>query len=325
MPTASNDRTQTPLRANERVAFFNGKIVPESEVLIPFRDRGFILGDAVYDTERTFGHKIFRLKEHIDRLYRSLRYLQIDPGLTPAEMTSLTEEVVERNLHLIDRDEDYWISQRVSRGYNKEGRWAGGTFVPTVIIECEHLPFTARAPMFRDGIDVIVASGRRNAPDMLSPRAKTHNYLNFVMADLEMQDQPGHPWAVLLDHDGNISEGMGCNFFIVREGKVLTPRERNVLPGISRAVTIEVAQKLGIPLEERDIDMYDAYTAEEAFLTSTSLCICPIRSINRNPVANKAIPGPVTQRLMDGYTDLLGFDFVAQYRRRLERPAAAAR
>lgn len=322
---ASTDRDAAPLRANERVAYFNGRIVPESEVLIPFRDRGFILGDAVYDTERTFGHRIFRLKEHIDRLYRSLRYLQIDPGLSPAEMTSITEQVVERNLHLIDRDDDYWISQRVSRGYNKEGRWAGGTFVPTVIVECENLPLRARAPMFRDGIDVIVASGRRSAPDMLSPRAKTHNYLNFVMADLELQGQTGHPWAVLLDADGNISEGMGCNFFMVRDGTVLTPRERNVLPGISRAVTIEIAEKLGVPLRECDIDMYDAYTADEAFLTSTSLCICPVRSINRNPVADETIPGPVTKKLMDGYSELLGFDFVGQYLRRLERPAAAAR
>ncbi|MEX0809822.1 MAG: aminotransferase class IV [Dongiaceae bacterium] len=313
------------IRANDRVCFFNGKIVPESEVLIPFRDRGFILGDAVYDTERTFGHKIFRLKEHIDRLYRSLRYLQIDPGLSPAEMTAITEDVVERNLHLIDRDEDYWISQRISRGYNKEGRWAGGEFVPTVIVECENLPFQARAPMFRDGIDVIVASGRRTAPDMLSPRAKTHNYLNFVMADLEMQGQSGHPWAVLLDAQGNISEGMGCNFFMVRDGVLMTPRERNVLPGISRAVTMELAEKIGVPLQERDIDMFDAYTAEEAFLTSTSLCICPVGTINRNPVANKSIPGPVTKRLMEAYSELLGFDFHAQYMRRLERPAAAAR
>jgi len=314
-----------PVRANERVAWFNGHIVPESEVLVPFRDRGFILGDAVYDTERTFGHRIFRLKEHIDRLYRSLRYLQIDPGLTPAEMTAITEDVVERNLHLIDKDEDYWVSQRISRGYNREGRWAGGTFVPTVIVECEALPLAQRAPMFRDGIDVVVASGRRNAPEMLSPRAKTHNYLNFVMADLEVQDRPGHPWAVLLDSQGNIAEGMGCNFFMVRDGKVMTPRERNVLPGISRAVTIELAAKIGVPLQECDIDMYDAHTADEAFLTSTSLCICPVRSISGHAVANPAIPGPVTKRLMDAYCDLLGFDFVSQYMRRLERPAAAAR
>src|SRR3990172_9117363 len=98
-----------PLLTNERVAYFNGRIVPESEVLIPFRDRGFIMGDAAFDTARTFRHRTFRLKEHVERLYRSLRYLAIDPGLAPAEMTRITEDVVARNLHLIDSAEDYWV------------------------------------------------------------------------------------------------------------------------------------------------------------------------------------------------------------------------
>ena len=101
---------------NERVAYFNGRVVPESDVLIPFRDRGFLFGDAAFDTARTFRHRPFRLKEHVDRLYRSLRYLRIDPGLTPAETVEITEQVLARNLHLLDADDDYWVTQRVSRG-----------------------------------------------------------------------------------------------------------------------------------------------------------------------------------------------------------------
>ena len=102
--------------ANERVAYFNGKFVPESDVLVPFRDRGFMACDAGFDTARTVKHRIFKLKEHIDRLYRTLRYLQIDPQLSPAQLSGITEEVVARNLHLIDADDDYWVSQRISRG-----------------------------------------------------------------------------------------------------------------------------------------------------------------------------------------------------------------
>ena len=303
--------------ANERVAYFNGRFVPESDVLIPFRDRGFMAGDAVFDTARTFRHKIFKLKEHIDRLYNSLRYIQIDPRVPPKELTAVTEEVVARNLHLIDADEDYWVSQRISRGSDSADSVAGRGATPTVIVECRPLPLKQRARLFRDGIDVIVPSVRRTAPDMLSPRAKTHNYLNLIMGDLEAKSADPESWAVLLDANGNLCEGTGSNIFIVRGGTVQTPKARYVLPGISRGTVIELAQEIGQPLAEVDIDLYDAYTADEAFLTSTSLCICPVRSINGRHVAVDAIPGPVTQRLIDAYAKLLDFDFVAQYRRRL--------
>jgi branched-chain amino acid aminotransferase len=305
-------------RANERVAYFNGRVVPERDVLIPFRDRGFIAGDAVFDTARSFRHKIFKLKEHIERLYRSLRYVRIDPGLAPREMTAITEDVFERNRHLLDADEDYWVSQRVSRGLNTDDRALGGKMQPTVIVECQPLPLKSRAKLYRDGIAVVVPSVRRAAPDMLSPRAKTHNYLNLVMGDIEAREADPEGWAILLDVNGNIAEGIGSNFFMVRDGVVATPQSRYVLPGVSRAVAIELAGKLGIPVEERDIDLYDAYTADEAFLTSTSLCICPVRSINGRAVAERAIPGPVTKRLIDAYAELVGMDFVGQYLRRLE-------
>jgi branched-chain amino acid aminotransferase len=303
--------------ANERVAYFNGKIMPESDVLIPFRDRGFMAGDAVFDTARTVKHRIFKLKEHIDRLYNSLRYIQVDPRISPKEMTAITEDVVARNLHLIDADDDYWVSQRVSRGSDSADSVAGRGATPTVIVECRPLPLKQRARLFRDGIDVIVPAIRRTAPDMLSPRAKTHNYLNLVMGDLEAKAADPEAWAVLLDANGNLCEGTGSNIFVVRNGTVMTPRERYVLPGISRETVIELAREIGQPLVEADIDLYDAYTADEAFLTSTSLCICPVRSINGRHVGVDAMPGPVTQRLIDAFAKLLDFDYVAQYRRRL--------
>ena len=303
--------------ANQRVAYFNGKVVPESDVLIPFRDRGFMAGDAAFDTARTFKHKIFRLKEHIDRLYRSLRYLQIDPQIAPGELTAVTEEVVARNLHLIDKDEDYWVSQRVSRGLNSDDRAVKSKSGPTVIVECQPLPLKQRARLYRDGIDVIIPSVRRAAPDMVSPRAKTHNYLNLIMGDLEAKSADPEAWSVLLDANGNLAEGTGSNIFVVRDGALFTPKARYVLPGVSRATVIELAETLKIPCHEADIDLYDAYTADEAFLTSTSLCICPVRTVNARHVAVDAIPGPVTQRLIDAYVKLADFDFVGQYKRRL--------
>ena len=303
---------------NERVAWFNGRIVRESEVLIPFRDQGFLRGDAVFDMTRSFNGKAFRLAEHIARLYRSLRYLDIDPGLSPSEMVVISEDVLARNRHLLGPGEDYWLAQRISRGVGRVPGDNWNHYGPNVIVECVPLPLRERAKHFRDGMDVVTPSLRRTPPDALSPRAKMHQYLNLVLADREVKAQNPDAWAVLLDINGNLAEGQGSNIFLVRDGALTTPRERYVLPGISRQATIDLARQLLIPFDEKDLDLYDAYTADECFLTSTSLCICGVRSLNGRTFGAGRVPGPVTERLIDAYTEMVGCDFVAQYLARLD-------
>jgi branched-chain amino acid aminotransferase len=303
-------------RANHRVAYFNGNIVPEREVVLPFRDRGFKYGDAAFDMTRTFQGRPFKLKEHIERFYRSLRYLRIDPGIGQPEMLAASEEVLERNRHFLTPDNDYWIGQRVSRGVDAVGDEGWDHTGPNVIVECIPLPLKNRARLFRDGIDIVVPPTRRVAPDMLSPRAKTHNYLNLVMADLEAKAQDKEAWSVLLDVQGHLAEGIGSNIFVVRDGAVLTPHERWVLPGISRATVIELCGSLDIECREADLDLYDAATADEIFMSSTSLCICPVRSIGGRALPTP-IPGPVTCRVTEAYARFVDCDFVAQYLKHL--------
>jgi len=303
---------------NERVAWFNGKIVRESEVLIPFRDHGFLRGDAVFDMTRSFNGKAFRVEEHVARLYRSLKYLDIDPGVSPAEMASISEQVLALNRHLLGPGEDYWLAQRISRGVGRVPADNWDHYGPNVIVDCVPLPLRERAKHFRDGIDVVTPSLRRTPPDALSPRAKMHQYLNLVLADREVKAQNPDAWAVLLDVNGNLAEGQGSNIFLVRDGGLTTPRERYVLPGVSRQATIDLAGQLQIPFEEKDLDLYDAYTADECFLTSTSLCICGVRSLNGRIFGAGRMPGPVTQRLIDAYKRMVGCDFVAQYLARLD-------
>src|SRR5712692_116299 len=170
---------------SQRIAYFNGRYVPESEVLVPFRDRGFKYGDAVFDTTRTFGHRVFKLAEHVERLYRSLRYLRIDPGVTQDTMIEITGEVVRRNLPLLEPDEDYWVTQRVSRGLDPSAREIWPQAGATVIVECVPLPLRERATLYRDGIRVMTPSVRRTPPEAMSPRVKTHNYLNLIAGGLE--------------------------------------------------------------------------------------------------------------------------------------------
>ena len=300
-------------RSNERIAWFNGRFVPESQVLIPFRDRSWIFGDGVFDVARTFRGKVFALEEHVDRLYRSLKALRIDPGLARAEMIGISLEVVERNRHLLGPDDDYWVAQRISRGVQRAEGDNWEHYGPNVVIECSPLPFKARARLFRDGIDVVVPSVRRTAPDALTPRAKTHNYLNLITADLEAHARDPEAWAVLLDVNGNLCEGLGSNIFLVKDGRLRTPRERYVLPGVSRQTAIDLARANDIPFAEADLDLYDAYTADEGFITSTSLCLCPLRSVNGTTLGSGALPGPVTGRLMTAYRELVGLDFAAQH------------
>lgn len=304
-------------RSNERVAWFNGNFMPENEVRIPFRDWSWVYGDGCFDMTRSFGHRLFKVKEHVERLYRSLKYLRIDPGFGPQKMCELTDELFERNRHLLGRDDDYWVGQRISRGVKEVEGDNIDHHGPNIVLECMPLPFVQRAKLFKDGIKVVIPSHRRVPPESLTPRAKTHNYLNMVVANQEVQSIDPEAWAVLLDINGNLCEGMGSNIFTVRGGEVFTPREKFVLPGVSRQTVIDLAKAEGIPLHEADLDLYDAYNADEVFLTSTSLCICPVTKVNGVEIGPKGqVWGPVTRKLTDAYQRFVDFDFVDQYLKR---------
>jgi len=302
----------------ERVAYFNGQYLPESKVCVSFRDRGFILGDAVFDAERTFDGKIFRLKAHIDRLYRSLEKARIDPGLSASEMTEITHETVQRNLPLLGPTEDYWVMQRVTRGLAVVGGELWQSTGATVIVECTPLPLRARAPLLRDGLDVFTPAVRRTPPESLDPNIKSHNYLNLVLADLEVRDRSSHAWAVLLDTRGYLCEGIGSNIFLVKDDVVFTPDAQYVLAGVSRQVVIELALAEGFEVRETDLTVIDAAESDEAFITSTSFCICPVRTYDGVTLGVSQAPGPVTQRLSEAFAGEVGHDFVSQYLQALD-------
>ncbi len=294
---------------NGPVVFLNGELLPESRAGIPIRDRGFIYGDAVFDAARTFNGVPFKLTEHIKRLYDSLRYVRIDPGMGMDEMEEWSRRVVEHNYPLLPAGQDMWVMQRITRGV--EG--GAGETAPTVLIETHAIPFAARATLYRDGARVTTPSVPRVPPRFMSPRAKTHNYLNLVLGDLEAQGTDPGSWAVLLDETGNLTEGRGSNIFLVKDGTVSTPKGQYVLEGITRRTVLDLAAGLGLETEERDLDLFDAYTADEAFLTSTSLCICPVSAVNGAAIGAGRPPGPATRRLMQAFSDMAGLDFEGQY------------
>jgi branched-chain amino acid aminotransferase len=303
----------------ERIAYFNGSFVPESQVLVPFRDASVRYGEGVYDTSRTFGGRVFKLREHLERLQQSLAYVRIDPGLTIDELEEISLEVAGRNYETLG--EDFWISQRITAGV--PATLGGGE--PTVIVESTPLPLAARARFYVEGVALRSATIRRTPPWAQSPQAKTTSLLNLRLADLEVRSADPEAWPLLCDENGNLAEAWGSNVFVVRDGVVLTPRTQYVLAGITRNTVIELARSSGLEVRETDVGLYEATTADELFLTSTSFCVCPVGSFNGVPPRSREIPGPITRDLQQAFAELVDFDFVGQYLEHLPGAVAESR
>lgn len=296
----------------ERLAYVNGAHVPESQAVLSIRDMGLVYGDSVFDTARTFNGVLFKLEEHVDRLIQSLAYARIDPGLTRQEMIDATHRLVAANLPMLREGEDYWVTIRVTSGLQSFDGEPSRSAGASVVIDCIPIPLRARAPFFKNGIDARLTDRCRIAPGAINPNAKTNNYLNMILAQKEISAKYPGVWALMPDHNGNIAEGAGCNFFIVKDGEVLTPTTEFVLAGVSRQVVIDLCNGMAIPVRETDISAEVALSAQEAFFTSTSLCACPVATLDGHAYAAGA-PGPVTRRIMEGFADLVGMDYVGQY------------
>lgn len=290
------------------IAYWNGQWVPFSQVKINPMDRGFLVGDVVFDVARTFNGKSFRMKEHIDRLYRSLRYVRIDPGLSPQEMLEVSEEVIRRNEHLRPEVGDFTIWQMVTRG---PGRWTHSAGPPTVIVKAGPIDFGRFARFYGNGAHGVITRTRSYPAEALDPKVKHFSRMNFNMAELEAADVDPAAWPILTDLHGNLTEGTGYNVFLVTDGVIRTPGDRSILQGVSRGMVFDLARQLGIKVVEEDLQPYDLYTADEAFFSGTSPCVLPVTRVDRRQVGDGK-PGPVTQQLLAAWSEAVGVDIVGQ-------------
>ena len=285
-------------------AYFNGDWVPWHQVRIAPEDRGFDVADVVFDIARTFNGVPFRLEAHIKRLYRSLKYMRIDPGLIPEEMTELCHEVVRRNEHRRSEVGDFAVNPFVTRGPSIDGP-------PTVCVNVKPLAFHTFARYFVEGAHGVVTRTRSYPSDVMEPKVKHNSRLNFVLAELEARDVDPDALPILLDRYGNVTEGIGNNVFLVKDGVLKTPTDRSILQGVSRGVVIEIARNLGIAVSEEDLQPYDLYTADEVFFSRTSPRMVPVIKVDNRPVGEK-FPGPMTQQLLAAHSEMVGVDIVDQ-------------
>jgi branched-chain amino acid aminotransferase len=294
----------------ERIVYLNGAFVPESQAKVSVLDSGFNAGDGVYDVTRTFRHKPFKLREHTERLFRSLRYTRIDCGMSLEEMERTTLEVLERNKPLLGENEDCALWQVVSRGVRSStGNRVSGR--ATVTVYSVIVNFPEFASFYVEGAPLIIPSTRRIPPQCLESKAKITNKMNHNMAAFEAKQVDPRAIPLMLDIDGNLSETSAHNFFLVIDGKLCTPTDRNVLGGITKAVIFDLAKQLGVEIVDGNYTPYDLYNAEEAFLASTSPTFVPVRTVNGAKIGNGA-PGPVTVRLIAAWNKMVGMDIVDQ-------------
>ena len=291
----------------EFTAYFNGEWVPDSQVKIEPTDRGFQVADVVFDVARTFGGKSFRMKEHVDRLYRSLKYVRIDAGLSAQEMIDVSEETIRRNEHLRGEGGDFTITQFVTRG---KGR-AYDAGPPTVCVRVYPMDFSRYKDGYENGMHGVITRTRSYSPESLDPKVKHYSRMNFTLAELEANDADPGAWAILTDNEGNLTEGIGYNVLLVTDGVIRSPGDRAILQGVSRGMVFDLARQLDIPVVEEDLQPYDLYTADEAFFTSTSPCVLPLTVVDHRQIGDGK-PGPVTQQLLAAWGEAVGVDVVDQ-------------
>jgi branched-chain amino acid aminotransferase len=290
-------------------AWLNGRKVRGRDAVIPLEDRGVQWGDAVYDSIRTYGGQPFQVDFRIDRFFRSMQYARIAAPLSKAALKEATNEIIAANMPLVDKGGDITINYYVSRGSMKitDGLTPAGT----VAIFCRPVAFASFAKHYVKGAPAITPATRRTPPECVSPKAKISNKMNHFVAEMEAKAHNPEAYAVMLDLEGNVTEGTGSNFLFVSGGRIKVPDTRLVLSGADMAAVGELAGNLQIGCDEGTYTTYDLYTADEAFLTTNSFGVLPIVSMNGLPIGTGKV-GPVTRRLMDAWSEMVGIDFVAQ-------------
>jgi branched-chain amino acid aminotransferase len=299
-----------------RVVYWNGKFIPEGEARVSIYDSALMFGDTVFEMTRSFNKEQFKLREHLERLYASIRYLRIPVEMTIDEMEDAVHETIRRNEHLFSDDDEHRIMIDVTRGLLSlyDGNIDGVSSGPNIIIADFPLRWTVQgmAHLYEKGINAVVPSQRNIPARLLEPKVKNRSRIHYLMANIEVAQMSGQDnWALLLDEDGFITEGTGDNFFIVKDGKVITPEGRNILRGVSREYVFDLCEELGISCIEKNIEPYDVYNADEAFMTATPFCILPVTRFNGEDIGTAKM-GEITTKLLDQWSSNVGLDIVEQ-------------
>ena len=299
------------MNQTKRMVYINGDMIPEDEARISIFDSAVLVGDSVMEVARTFHRKLFRWPLHRDRFLRSVKGARLHFDMSAEALDHVTQEFLDANVPTLQDDEEATVGHLLSRGV------MGLVLTPTestFVMYFVPLSLKGKAHFYETGRHVVTPPTRHMHPLTVDPKIKYRSRLHFSLADAEAQLVDPEAIPLMLDHQGNLAEGTGWNFFVVQDGELHTPTVRNILGGVSRITTIELAHDMGISVKERDLQPYDGQTADEAFITATSLCMMPVTRFNGQPIADGK-PGPLTCKLMERWKQYVDFDFVAHAQR----------
>ena len=277
--------------------YIDGTFYPEAEAKVSVFDHGLLYGDGVFEGIRFYNDRVFKLPEHIERLYDSAKSICLAIPLTPAQMTEALLETVRQNqLH------DGYIRLVVTRGVGNLGLSPDRCKQPTIIIIASTIALYPEE-LYQKGLDVVTCSTRRVAPGALSPSIKSLNYLNNIMAKIEA-NQAGAGEGLMLNEQGYVAECTGDNIFVIKHGKVFTPPiSAGGLRGITRDVVFDLAKQLGVEITEPNLSRYDLYTADECFLTGTAAEVIPVVKLDSRPIGDGK-PGALTAKFIAKFREL---------------------
>ncbi len=283
-------------RADMKI-WLGGKLVSSAEATISVFDHAILYGDGVFEGIRIYNGKIFKEAEHIKRIYESAKSIRLEIPMSPEEVSKAMREAMQAN----DITKDGYIRLVVTRGVGSLGISVKHTACPTVFIIADKIALYP-PEVYERGLRCIISSITRNAPNSTSPRVKSLNYLNNIMAKLQANDC-GADEAIMLTAQGHVSECTGDNIFIIREGKVFTPpTSEGILEGVTRNLVMELARKRGLEVFEKSLIRHDLFVAEECFATGTAAEVIPIVEIEHRPVGD-GLPGTITKQLIKDFIE----------------------
>jgi branched-chain amino acid aminotransferase len=275
------------------IIYLDGSFVSEDEAKISVFDHGLLYGDGVFEGIRAYNGRVFRLEEHIERLFDSAKTIDLAVPCTKQEFAEIILETLRKN-----NLRDAYIRPIVTRGRGDLGLDPRKCPKPTVI--CIAVEWGAMyGDLYEKGLTAISVSVRRNPSEALPPNVKSLNYLNNILAKIEANYKGGDE-AIFFDTNGYVSEGSGDNIFVVKNGVVITPPTINNLRGITRQVALEIAESMGIVIREQNLGYFDLYSADEVFVTGTAAEVAPITLIDGRSIGTGK-PGPITRQLMEAF------------------------
>jgi len=277
--------------------YIDGKLYDKEDAKISVYDHGFLYGDGVFEGIRSYGGKVFRLAEHLDRLWDSAKAIWLEIPISKQQMAKAIVDTL-----AVNGIEDGYIRVIVTRGAGTLGLDPNRCSHPQVIVIADLISLYPDE-LYREGLEIVTVSVMRNHPAALSPRIKSLNYLNNILAKIEGL-QAGCMEALMLNHKGEVAECTGDNLFLVRRQRLLTPpNEAGILEGITRDAVIGLALGMDIEVAEVPLTKHDVYIADECFLTGTAAEVVPVVKVDSRTIG-EGVPGPITRELMTRFREL---------------------